>query len=324
MPSNYLLHPSRRLKWPLGPRVATQDIWLHGRMFIRAAPRGPWRGWGGRLNNFLGAWAVQRGGEELVHASSCRPVTSGWSRATLGPAGTRSRQARQPLWHGRGWGGNGGPPPARCLCLLIIHTRAPRMPCVITSYAWAQPKGSELHLAKERRKRKKEKKKNLFFFFLTKDWLNAASAHALSPQHIIWFGGSRGFVFKGNIDATLKNTDFYVNILLENRWEPWEQANHHLGSKEVYIYRRINPHLVLLFPFYRNNLAMYAQMNTRCRVFSTRCDDETLRNEILLQFRQTGNLGSIGAHRTVQKNSPKCLSRDHFLLIAPVKYWASQ
>lgn len=154
MPSNYLLHPS----WPFNLRLVTQGIWLHVRMFIRATSRGLRRGREGRLNTF-GAWIVQRGRRSrstppagdhpagLWHLAGAEPR---WVQLAQEPPSNPTTVAQ----------GNGVLPPAVCLCLLIIHTRAPRMPCVITSYAWAQPKGTELHLVKER-----QKKKHLFFFF---------------------------------------------------------------------------------------------------------------------------------------------------------------
>lgn len=132
-------------------RLARQDIWLHEWMFIRAASRGPRRGREGRLNIF-GAWIVQKGGRSwstppagdhpagLWHLAGAEPR---WVQLAQEPPSNPTTVAR----------GNSVLPPAGCLCLLIIHTRAPRMPCVITSYAWAQPKGTELHLLKERRKK---------------------------------------------------------------------------------------------------------------------------------------------------------------------------
>lgn len=84
--------------------------------------------WLGRqVKHFLEPELCQRGGEELVHASfrssSCRPVTSGWSRATAGSSWPRSRQARQRLWH-QGWGAGGGErrPASSTLLMLANYT----------------------------------------------------------------------------------------------------------------------------------------------------------------------------------------------------------
>lgn len=61
------------------------------------------RGREGRLDILRSVKRAERR-EELIQAScrrsSCCPLTSGCSRATLGPAGQGSGEATQPLWRG--------------------------------------------------------------------------------------------------------------------------------------------------------------------------------------------------------------------------------
>lgn len=161
-------------------------------MFIRAASRGPRCFREGRLNTF-GAWIVQRGGRSWSTSPAGDHPAGLWHLAGAEPRCVQLAQEppSSPTTVAKG---TGVLPPAGCLCLLIIHTRAPRMPCVITSYAWAQPKGSELHLVKERRKK-------------TPDSVQHQPTPCHHNTYIIWFGCLRGFIFKRNIDAALKNTD---------------------------------------------------------------------------------------------------------------------
>lgn len=95
-------HPSRHLEWPQpafgDPRylITRADVYQSG--FQKTEM------WSEQqVEHFWRVKCAERR-EELIHAScrrsSCWPVTSGWSRATLGPAGPRA--AKQPNHCGTG------------------------------------------------------------------------------------------------------------------------------------------------------------------------------------------------------------------------------